>query len=100
MPNLALFSGIDQARSTSRHPPIQSQNASVESPTDPLSLRDSPQNPCLPQVGDIDDDQINHAIYDMYKGTGTSIGIPELREKYGADLVQLLGFFPDSCGIG
>lgn len=39
-------------------------------------------------------------ITNLYKGIGQAKGVPELRDKYEADLVQVVGVFPANCGIG
>ena len=53
--------------------------------------------------GHIDYDEgedMSDALFDMYEGVGQASGVHELRDKHGADLVQLVGFFLSSCGIG
>lgn len=47
-----------------------------------------------------DGDDMNHAIYDLYKGTTTGLEVHAMRDKYGADLVQMIGFYDDTCGVG
>lgn len=39
------------------------------------------------------------AVFALYEGTGQLSGVPQMREDYGADLVQLVGFYTDSCGV-
>lgn len=41
---------------------------------------------------------ISSTVYELYEG-GVP-GVHELRDKYGADLVQLIGFYSNTCGIG
>lgn len=43
---------------------------------------------------------LEDVINNMYQGRGQAEGIPELRDQYSADLVQLMGVFPENCGIG
>ena len=40
------------------------------------------------------------ALFDMYGDVGQASGVHDLRDKHGADLVQMIGFFTSSCGIG
>lgn len=40
------------------------------------------------------------AVYDLYRGDKVDLQVHELRDLYGADLVQLIGFYPSSCGVG
>lgn len=45
-------------------------------------------------------------IYELQESTGfksmdgTSLDVDALRNLYGADLVQLVGFYSGTCGIG
>lgn len=47
---------------------------------------------------DYQEGEISDAVYELYEG-GVP-GVHELRDKYGADLVQLVGFYSSTCGIG
>lgn len=39
-------------------------------------------------------------IYDLFLGEGEASKVHSLRDEYGADLVQLIGIYTDTCGIG
>ncbi|CAN0511709.1 unnamed protein product, partial [Scytosiphon promiscuus] len=52
------------------------------------------------QINYTESDDIADAVFDLYNGSGQASGVHALRDEYGADLVQLIGFFLDTCGIG
>lgn len=54
----------------------------------------------LSQIPYEEQDEIDEVIRDLYQGRGQGEGVPVLRNRYGADLVQLVGFFADTCGVG
>lgn len=43
---------------------------------------------------------MSDAVYELHRGDHEELGVHALRDQYGADLVQLVGFYLNSCGIG
>lgn len=54
----------------------------------------------LGQIDYTEGSDISQTIYAMYEGTGQASEVPNMRDEWGADLVQLVGFYRDACGIG
>lgn len=52
------------------------------------------------QIDYVEGPDISETIFAMSDGTGEARNIPNLRNQWGADLVQLVGFYQDVCGIG
>lgn len=52
------------------------------------------------QIDYVETSDISQAVFDLFKGEGQASGVHALRDKYGADLVQLIGFYGNTCGIG
>ena len=52
------------------------------------------------QIDYDESDEISDAVFDLYNGDGQASGVHDLRDEYGADLVQLVGFYLNTCGIG
>lgn len=52
------------------------------------------------QVNYKESDDIVDAVYDLQKNQNLGVDVHGLRDEHGADLVQLIGFYVTSCGIG
>lgn len=52
------------------------------------------------QLDYVEGEDIVAAIGDMKDDTGKASGVHALRDKYGADVVQLIGWYPETCGVG
>ena len=45
-------------------------------------------------------EDIVDAIYDLQSNENIGVDVDALRNEYGADLVQMIGFYSNTCGIG
>lgn len=52
------------------------------------------------QVAYEETESIVDAVYDLQKNENFEVDVHALRDEYGADLVQLIGFYANTCGIG
>lgn len=52
------------------------------------------------QVAYVETDDIVDAVYALQNNEGFDIDVDALRNEFGADLVQLVGFYANTCGIG
>ncbi|CAN0464734.1 unnamed protein product, partial [Hapterophycus canaliculatus] len=52
------------------------------------------------QVAFVESSDMNSDLASIAAGKGKAAGFDAMRSKYGADLVQMIGFYADSCGTG
>lgn len=43
---------------------------------------------------------MSNDLYALLGGTGDAKDVPGMRNTYGADLVQMIGFYSGTCGMG
>ena len=52
------------------------------------------------QIDFVEGNDITDAVIGLCKGDQKDLQVHELRDRYGADLVQMIAFYPNTCGIG